>query len=518
MNPKEFTDAWGRFTSGEELTDAEIRGMEWLLESDAVLRAEVAEDHQLHRMLKSMGVIHETQDEFVSGVVAACEGVDNPFAPLLSDEAAGDRRKPLKILGIACLTALLSAAVLVTFLYSRLDQAQSEANRAMQLAEEARNQAEHATKLSLEQVRLARQERNEAQSTSAPPTGEDSEEAGNQKSQAIAKTDDKLRVQKQSVNHAVQAESVNEVIAVLSAVDQQRTWKGSVVGGKLGAGEFELLSGEAILRMSGGSVVQVLSPARFTLHHATHLTLHEGDVEVQVASDDIGFRVSTRNTRVVDLGTKFMVSVNEEGRTRVHLDAGEVAVVPAKTSLRDSRFYLREGEMDEAVIVGDGNSEDGLFASYGAGPAGFQGSVRLDGSSFKLTSLERFNHVLQSVSSMYRADPERTKRFWRQAQMMIARLSGTVAFGDDEFLLNSLDNILAVEEQFVRMNDPAAGRARTRSIVGEVTVVGKQHRFRSQKTYEELRARILEPLKALGIRTFMEVQRQQDEATNPFVP
>ena len=62
MNAKEFTDKWGQFTSGSELTETEIVAMERLMETDAVLRAEVADDHRVHRVLQSMGTIHESQD------------------------------------------------------------------------------------------------------------------------------------------------------------------------------------------------------------------------------------------------------------------------------------------------------------------------------------------------------------------------------------------------------------------------------------------------------------------------
>ena len=505
MNPKEFTDAWGRFTSGEQLSEAEIRAMEQMLEMDAALRTEVAEDHHLHRMLQSMGSIHESQNDFVSGVVAACAGVDNPFAPLLKDGESGSR-KPWKLVAALCLGFVISASVLVSFLYSKLGQARADANLAMQVAQEARQQAEHATKLT------------EAQAKRDQLTRQIESDDAAQKKELAARTEPEKKIvqaPKPAADVGEQSKLIVETIALVAGADDESQWRGNIVENRMSAGEYELLSGEAILRMSHGSIVQVLGPAKFTLHHASHMSLHEGEMEVQVAPDDVGFRVTTENSRVIDLGTMFQVSVTK-GQTRVRLDGGEVAVIPWQSPRSDTRYYLRGGELEEAVVFGTGD-DNGLHASYGSGPSGFEGFVRLGDSSFRLTSLERFNHVFNSVRKRYESNAVQTRTAWQRARMVLARVSGKVKFGGKDFTFDSLDDVLRVEQQFVRVSDPATLlREKDFAVTGQVTVVGKQHQFRSRIGYDELRERILEPLDALGIRTVMDVQQEQDQKTNPF--
>ena len=485
MNAKEFTDKWGQFTSGSELTETEIVAMERLMETDAVLRAEVADDHRVHRVLQSMGTIHESQDEFVTGVLEACTGVDNPFAPLLGNSAGSEKRVGRKLVAVLSLTAIATVGCLAFMFYSQLNRARVQADQAMRVASQAQQHAERAAELSSRQASIAVPEDVEQKEPPLPEA-------------------------------VVEPEFVGETLAGITGDEASGTWRGNVDGRKLVAGNFELVSGEAILRTTGGSIVSVRSGTRFTLHHATHLTLQEGEIEVQVAVEDIGFRVSTPNSRVIDLGTTFQVSVNNQGRTRVRLDVGEVVVVPWQSGPSAERQHLRVGEYEEMVVYGSGDGVEGLLAGHSSGPAGFQGSIRLGDTSFELTSIDRFDHVYETISASYDADPIKTKAAWLRARKILERVSGRLSVGGREALsFNNLDSLLKTEQEVMRSSSMwEANRLGGDSISGAFSVAGKDHRFDSHDEYKEVRQRIFEPLEALGIRPFgVPKSRRQ---SNPF--
>lgn len=488
MNPREFTERWGQYTSGLELTEEETLAMEQLLDSDAALRTEVTDDHQLHLMLEAMGTIHESQDEFVGGVLAACTGVDNPFAPLLDREPVAQGPKYNRLLAGVCLGTLALGITFAFVMYSQRSHARAQAELAMQIASEAMDKAEQATKLSEERT-----------ATENPPLVDST----------VAEEPTKDADAPSATAPAVRPEPV----AVISGDSPPGVWRGDVEDRELVAGEFELASGQSILRMAGGSVLSIRAPARFALHHSAHVTLHEGEIEVQVAPEDVGFRVTTANSRVIDLGTKFRVTVSDEGRTRVTLDVGEVVVIPWESGSSSARFHLQVGEYEEAVVHGPPDGVDGLHASYTAGPAGFKGSVRLEDSAFELTSLERFQCVFDGIAASFRSNPEKAKADWLRARTVLARVTGSVTVEDDEVAVSDLDSLLQIEERFA--NDAAESAAR---ISGAFSVAGRQHRFRSRAEYDRIRAGVLESLSALGIRPYGEMQRDHDLKTNPFRP
>lgn len=486
MTPKEFTDLWGQYTSGADVSGEDVPAMERLLESDTALRTEVADDHQLHRMLQSMGTIHESQDEFVGGVLAACIGVDDPFAPLLHAEPDPAPRKLSRLAVVGCVGVVVAGLLLAAGMSIRLSRTRAQADLAMRLATEAQHRAELAEQISKQQAR------------------------SEQLRGALPAVD-----AEQSATEPEDSDEAAHFLAVISGDESESVWRGNIVGQRMAAGEFELLSGQSILKLSGGSVVSFNGPARFELHHAAHLSLHEGEVEVQVAPDDLGFRVTTSNTRIIDLGTRFRVAVNDQGRTRVTLDSGEVVVVPWRSGRGGSRFHLRVGEQEEAVVHSPADDSDGLEASYANGPAGFRGSVRLDELSFELTSLERFNCVFDGISSNLRSDPEQTKSDWLRARTVLSRVTGSLSRDDDQVQINDLDSLLRAEERLSAAADQTQSAG---AVTGAFVVAGKPHPFRSRAEYEKVRARVLGSLDALGIRSFSKMRQQQDLKTNPFRP
>ena len=498
MNNRDFTTKWGQFTSGNQLTEEETLGMEQLVESDAVLRAEIAEDHQLHRMLKSLGSIHESQEEFVSGVMAACTGVDNPVAQLLETNAP---QKPLAwpwklsagwlVLTIPCV--LLFGVYLV--LRSQVDAAQTQAEIAIRAAERAEKKADQMTVAVVEEPAVV--ERSPVEPLSTPDVA------------PLASLPEPPR------REPVSATPVNVVATITGHAPC--VWAKPPTSKQLAAGEYELLKGETIVRTPGGSTVSIMAPARFELHHAAGMTLHRGNIEVQVAANDIGFRVTTPNSRIIDLGTRFSVSLNAEGRTRVRLDTGEVVVMPRQSSSSQTRHYLRVGQYEEAVVRGGTTDPTGLWGSHRSGPAGFEGTISLGGDTHQLGSLERFDHVYNGVVEQFADHPEETRVAWLELQKVLERVSVTATLGDAEKSFEGLDGVVRLEELIANpgssLNGLTPGNVQVR---GNLVVAGRRYPFRSVHQYEQARNRALGVLKQLGLESMATAQEARDRNTNPF--
>lgn len=504
MNNREFTAKWGEFTSDAVLTEDDTLAMEQLVESDAVLRAEIAEDHQLHRMLRSLATIHDSQEDFVGDVMAACQGVDNPVAQLLPKSDAPQRALswPWKLsagwllLAIPCV--LLGGAYLV--LRSQVDIAYSRAEMAMLAAKRAEQKAVRADDAAKESAAVA-------------------ERAAKQ--QAVAR--------KPLVHLPVAADTpkVQEPVPVLPTGTvatitgrNHCVWAVAPKSKDLVAGEYELLNGEVILRTTGGSAINILAPAKFDLHHSAGMTLNSGNIEVQVASSDVGFRVTTANSRIIDLGTRFSVSLNGDDQTRVRLDTGEVVVMPRQQGSKPTRHYLRVGEYDEAIVRGTVKANS-LQGTHRSGPAGFIGTVGLAGDTHEFGSRDRFEHVYKAVAKQIADHPQETREAWSELRKVIDRVSITATLGDgEEETFDGLDGVLRLEEVLA---DPPPLRnslqrlnAKDLRVRGSLVVAGRRYPFRSLSQYEQVRSRALRVLSQLGVQSMMQTREAHDRSTNPF--
>lgn len=507
MNNREFTMKWGEFTSDVELTEAETLAMEELIEADAVLRAEVAEDHQLHRMLESLGEIHDTQDEFVSDVMAACTGVDNPVAQLLVDSPPR-RSWPWRISAgwlvatIPCV--LLLGAYLV--LRSQVDAARSQATMARLAAERAEQRAGRLLTgvVGKESVALVEPKQSVEPAKPAP-----------------APSPAPAQIETRPTAPTAPTPPISATTIATLTRQARCVWKRRPKSKELVAGEYELIEGSAILRTTGGSTISVLAPSRFELHHPTYMSLHAGNIQVQVARDDVGFRVNTPNSKVIDLGTQFTVSLNDEGQTRVRLDTGEVAVLAQQSATSRDRHYLKVGEYEIAVVRGDASNPDGLHGSYASGPAGFAGNISLAGETHKFGSLQRFNHVYSSVSKTYRDHPQETQVAWLQLQKVLERLSVTATQGSVEVTFAGLDGVMELEELFTKL--PSSANAldhlnsqKANNVKGALVVAGRRYPFQTAKQYESARERALRVLSQIGLPSLLKSREEADRGTNPF--
>ena len=90
--------------------------------------------------------------------------------------------------------------------------------------------------------------------------------------------------------------------------------------------EVKLDHGSVQLRLQSGVKLDLSAPVELRLADAMHATLLAGSVTADVGEFGKGFVIETSSARVVDLGTRFGVSLGAEGATDVAVFQGQVEV------------------------------------------------------------------------------------------------------------------------------------------------------------------------------------------------
>jgi hypothetical protein len=98
--------------------------------------------------------------------------------------------------------------------------------------------------------------------------------------------------------------------------------------------EYVLLNGLVQLLFPHGATTVIESPAVFVIESPAQLSLRVGRCSVHAPDGAEGFQVTTPKTRIVDLGTRFSVSVDEIGQSEVQVVEG--AAEMHATTLPDS--------------------------------------------------------------------------------------------------------------------------------------------------------------------------------------
>jgi len=113
------------------------------------------------------------------------------------------------------------------------------------------------------------------------------------------------------------------------------TWAGSRTGqaALVRKGErLQAFRGRFLIYLDGGATAACTAPVDVQIISEDELTVHHGDVCVQVPERARGFRMNTPSMKIVDLGTLFGVRVQGDGATEMHVLEGRVQ---AKTDRSD---------------------------------------------------------------------------------------------------------------------------------------------------------------------------------------
>lgn len=115
------------------------------------------------------------------------------------------------------------------------------------------------------------------------------------------------------------------IVNVLSDGDLRTQDTLCVVNDRLQTGrQYFLNQGLLQLQMNSGVDVVIAGPTTFQLINSNAMRLVRGTMTAKVSHDAIGFEVQTPTLKIVDLGTRFGVDVNEEGTTETHVFQGAV--------------------------------------------------------------------------------------------------------------------------------------------------------------------------------------------------
>lgn len=94
-------------------------------------------------------------------------------------------------------------------------------------------------------------------------------------------------------------------------------------GALIPTGDLSLSAGVLQLELFSGVSLVVEAPAEFSVQSPMHMVVHGGKISAHVPEPAHGFRISTRDGEVVDLGTDFAVDVTSE-HSELHVLDGEV--------------------------------------------------------------------------------------------------------------------------------------------------------------------------------------------------
>lgn len=149
-----------------------------------------------------------------------------------------------------------------------------------------------------------------------------------------------------------------------------------VDGESLGSGEYSFAKGLIEFEMPNDVTVAIEGPAAFSLLSTRKMRLTNGKVSAHVGEAGKGFIVETPDGNIIDLGTRFGVSVTEQGKTEAHVFQGKINVVAdAKTT---------ELTKDEAIEIDDGREVKRLNADLARFPLpGFPLEVNFENESFE---------------------------------------------------------------------------------------------------------------------------------------
>ncbi|MDO5582274.1 MAG: LamG-like jellyroll fold domain-containing protein [Planctomycetia bacterium] len=100
-------------------------------------------------------------------------------------------------------------------------------------------------------------------------------------------------------------------------------------GEETGPCRFVLKSGMIKLRLDNGSEIIAEGPNDLTLHNSKNLFCDKGKLSVSVSKEGIGFEIATPCATIVDLGTKFGVSIDDQG-VRTDVVQGTVQLTSQK--------------------------------------------------------------------------------------------------------------------------------------------------------------------------------------------
>ena len=137
------------------------------------------------------------------------------------------------------------------------------------------------------------------------------------------------------VGFAARIERSEDVIWAESTVKRVRE------DGWLSIGLLQLESGTLLVAFNSGATALIEGPAELSIESGNRMFLKTGRLTAEVPPAASGFTVNTPRLNAVDIGTRFGVTVEENGDSELHVMEGEVEV--SRTSGNSVATLVREG-------------------------------------------------------------------------------------------------------------------------------------------------------------------------------
>lgn len=151
--------------------------------------------------------------------------------------------------------------------------------------------------------------------------------------------------------------AANEPMPVAVLQEQaDAVWRDTplAAGAALPPGPLLLESGLAALEFANGARLLIEGPSDFELISSDHVFFKSGRLSAEVPPPAQGFTISTPDLRVVDLGTRFGLSLSAGGAGLVRVEKGEVEVHRKKVQRNllegDALAFDRSGDLDASLF------------------------------------------------------------------------------------------------------------------------------------------------------------------------
>lgn len=131
-------------------------------------------------------------------------------------------------------------------------------------------------------------------------------------------------------------------------------------------GKEEILrvkSGIARLAINGNAGLALEGPAQIELVSDQEVRIFYGRVSAYAPEEAIGFKLTTPDVEIVDLGTRFAAEVDEDGHTDVHVFEGEISVKGEGAEVNEMITEGRARRYGSGIVQGrDIENDPSLFA------------------------------------------------------------------------------------------------------------------------------------------------------------
>ena len=156
--------------------------------------------------------------------------------------------------------------------------------------------------------------------------------------------------------------SEKTTFASLDAISGTRWISASVptdAGSQIGSGRLKLAAGLVTIRFDVGAVLELEGPADLEIIAPMRCRLNSGKLLTTVHTDFKGFVVETPNAILIDQGTSFCVSVQQDGESEMHVLEGRVDVEDRTTGVERTVLGKSGVRLSRGMIVESHDVEQG---------------------------------------------------------------------------------------------------------------------------------------------------------------